>query len=679
MSEIFIKLFNMSISASYLVAAVILLRLILKKAPKAVFVILWGLVAVRLICPLSFESVASLIPSKETVPMDITVSPEPMIHSGITQLNSVVNPVISETLAPTVGETITPMESIISVASHVWAAGCIAMLIYCVVSYVSLKLKLREAIRINGKIYECDRISSPFIFGVVRPRIYLPSGINGDDAILVIAHEEAHLNRLDHLWKPLGFLLLSVYWFNPLLWVAYILLCRDIELACDEKVVKKLGTDVKKDYSNALINCSIKRRRISACPLAFGETGLRSRIKSILSYKKPSLWIIIASVIICTVVAVMFLTDPPNDEKPSAGTSAESVTQEYGKLVTVNSSYTEADGVTVELIDANIGEDGIYITVKWINDSATDYTFGEMFSLYKIIDEHTEMDMVGDMIFNLLGYGLPAGKEREFTYSLHHVDVSESAGDYIFETGLSKGTGEEFVNYNVHISFTYSEDNPKTVLDAVEYNIIYVIYDSPDPVKTPGLVLYPDSGRATFSYSLLSSYLDMGTYVEDDEGITVNTDDGLNTWYFKKDGENLIFVASASSPIPSYRYSADEEPKVAVPDGAVFSKTTEKAVYPSYFNGITHDIDGDGKDENCNVAYGNTSGNFSIIIHIEGNDILYHDSFIIEPGVPMLTSAYGNLYLEIRESGVGSKLTGKYLITINSDGKLELKGVSYGS
>ena len=253
----------------------------------------------------------SLIPSAEPLPEDILLSPTPTINSGIPIVNEVVNPVISGSLAPNPGDSINPLQVITTVAGYVWLVGMAAMLVYMLVTYLRVRGKVTEAVKIEGNVYECDHVDTPFILGVIRPRIYLPSSMSDSDRAFVIAHEKAHLRRLDHVWKPLGFVLLTVYWFNPLLWLGYILLCRDIELACDEKVIKELGADIKKQYSEALINCSVPRRAISACPLAFGEVGVKGRIKSVLSYKKPAFWIILVAVVALVVTGVCFLTDPP--------------------------------------------------------------------------------------------------------------------------------------------------------------------------------------------------------------------------------------------------------------------------------------------------------------------------------------------------------------------------------
>lgn len=316
MTTVFIKLLNMSITASWLILAVILLRIILKNAPKWIRCILWGLVAFRLICPISVESIFSLLPSAETIPQDILYVDKPTIHTGIMAVNSVVNPYLSESMAPGVGVGINPIQMVMSLGTVIWVIGMIGLLVYAVISYLRIKSKADACLPVRENIFLCDYIDTPFVFGIVRPRIYLPSALAEDDKTdFVIAHEKAHIRRRDHWWKPLGFLLLTIYWFNPVIWIAYILLCRDIELACDEYVIGRLKEKEKKSYSDALLACSMKssgfhRNMISACPLSFGEVGVKDRVKAVLHYKRPAFWLVILGLLACIVAAICFLTDP---------------------------------------------------------------------------------------------------------------------------------------------------------------------------------------------------------------------------------------------------------------------------------------------------------------------------------------------------------------------------------
>ncbi len=377
MSTVFLKILNLSYSASWLILAVLIVRLMLKKAPKWINCLLWALVAVRLILPFSLESAMSLLPSKEVVPANIQSTDAPHIETGIYAINSAVNPVMADTLAPAEVTSVNPMQVVVSVLCIVWLAGILAMAVYASISYVKIKRSVREAALLEKGIMECDEVRSPFILGILRPVIYVPSGMDSETLELVLAHEKAHIKRRDYVWKPLGYALLSVYWFNPLSWLAYVLLCRDIESACDEKVISDKSSDYMAAYSQALLDCSIQRRRIAACPVAFGETGVKTRIKNVLSYKKPAFWIILASLATCVILAVCFLTDPKKDEPVSEAlveeqipaeeeTPAEEsqpyVFEEERKYYYSGNNFNETGLDTDELIDFSItfDSDGTY-------------------------------------------------------------------------------------------------------------------------------------------------------------------------------------------------------------------------------------------------------------------------------------------------------------------------------
>ncbi len=313
MNELFLKIINMSISASWLVLAVLILRFVLKKAPKWINVLLWGIVAIRLICPFSFESTLSLIPSAETIPLNIGMDTTPTINSGISAINNAVNPIISQSNTPMAGASVNLLQITIGIYEYIWIFGMIALALYTAISYWRLRRKVDTAVRYKDNIFQSENVSFPFVLGIIKPRIYLPFKMNGQYLEYVVAHEQAHICRKDHWWKPLGFLLLMIHWFNPLMWLAYVLLCRDIELACDEKVIKELGKEQRGDYTQALVACSVNCRMIAACPLAFGEVSVKERVKSVMNYKKPAFWVIIISVIVCVGVAVCFLTNPKQD------------------------------------------------------------------------------------------------------------------------------------------------------------------------------------------------------------------------------------------------------------------------------------------------------------------------------------------------------------------------------
>lgn len=310
MENIFLHLLNMSIAASWLVLAVVLVRFAMKSAPKWIICLLWGMVGLRLAFPISMESALSLLPSAQPIPADIALSAQPALQSGIPAVNQVINPIITDTFRPEVGASVNPMQIVLFAATVLWLVGVAAVLLWGVISWVRLRRKVAVSVPVGDKLYCCDYIETPFILGVFKPKIYVPSGLSEEEVQYVALHERAHLTRRDHLWKPLGFLLLAIYWFNPLMWLAYILLCRDIERACDEKVVKSMDLNGKVGYSNALLACSIQRRLILACPLAFGELAVKDRVQAVLYYKKPAFWVIVGAVVTCLVVAVCFLTNP---------------------------------------------------------------------------------------------------------------------------------------------------------------------------------------------------------------------------------------------------------------------------------------------------------------------------------------------------------------------------------
>jgi beta-lactamase regulating signal transducer with metallopeptidase domain len=311
MAAVFLKLLNLSISASWLVLAVLVLRLVSKRSPKWMNVLLWGMVALRLMLPFSIESALSLIPSAETLsPEVVRFDPAPTITSGVEFIDNAVNPSLSESFAAAPLASVNPLYVWTYLAGWVWLIGLGAMLLYALVSYLRLRRRVSVSLCVRENIYLCDAISSPFILGVVKPRIYLPSGLDEVERQNVLSHERAHLTRRDHWWKPLGFALLAVYWFNPLLWLAYALLCRDIELACDERVIRTMDESAVKTYSTVLLACSMPRKAVITCPLAFGEVGVKERVRNALRYKKPAFWVVAASVAVCVVVAVCFLTNP---------------------------------------------------------------------------------------------------------------------------------------------------------------------------------------------------------------------------------------------------------------------------------------------------------------------------------------------------------------------------------
>lgn len=320
MESVFLKLLNMSITASWLVLGAVVLRMLFKRAPKYLRFIAWALVGIRLLFPISLESVFSLIPSAEPIPQEILTDSTP----AVTGAESV--------------PSATPIQTLTHIATIVWICGMALMLGYALVSCIILRRRVGASLLCENGAYICDDIDSPFVFGIIKPRIYIPSSLNVIQTEHVLTHERAHIKRRDHWWKPLAFVLLSVYWFNPVIWVAYILLCRDIELACDERVARNMDDDEKVAYSNSLLELSIPRKMITACPVAFGEVGVKDRIRSVLSCKKPTLWIIIATVAACSVLAVTLMTEPVQEDETKQTEKADG--QESGEFPEWDQKYT---------------------------------------------------------------------------------------------------------------------------------------------------------------------------------------------------------------------------------------------------------------------------------------------------------------------------------------------------
>lgn len=486
MAAVFLKLLNLSISASWLVLAVLVLRLISKRSPKWVNVLLWGIVALRLVLPFSIESALSLIPSAETVsPAAVQFDPAPTITSGVSVIDNAVNPSLSEHFAAAPLASVNPLYVWTYLAGWVWLIGLGAMLLYALVSYLRLRRRVSVSLCVQENIYLCDAISSPFILGVVKPRIYLPSGLDEVQQQNVLSHERAHLARRDHWWKPLGFALLAVYWFNPVLWLAYALLCRDIELACDERVIRTMDESAVKTYSTVLLACSMPRKAVITCPLAFGEVGVKERVKNALHYKKPAFWVVAASVAVCVVVAVCFLTNPPTDTDAAglvgfhreqvtyADVTDESGAQPSNVQLTAEETdavYALLDALQYKRLGAASAMEDCYARLYFISAAGerceimlseremlvNPITDGKTARLYELRSGSTELR---DYLFGCIGASEPAEEEMktmtEPTLSLT-LTVPAAWEDIAELSACDKGTA--YLGYGIML-FHLSEKN----------------------------------------------------------------------------------------------------------------------------------------------------------------------------------------------------------------------------
>lgn len=514
MNDLFLKIINMSISASWLVLAVLLLRFVLKKAPKWVNVLLWGIVAVRLAFPFSIESALSLIPSAETVPMDIEMAVQPTINSGVPVINSMVNPMLSSFAPPQdVLTSANPLQIWIPIFSILWIAGIAALLLYTVVSYWRLRCKVSEAVILRDNIFQSENVVSPFVLGIIKPKVYLPYNMDGQDLSHVVAHEQAHIRRRDHWWKPLGFLLLTIHWFNPLMWLAYVLLCRDIELACDEKVIKELGNEQRADYTQALVACSVNRRMIAACPLAFGEVGVKERVKSVMNYKKPAFWVVVLAVIACIVVAVCFLTNPMGFQFDEATHT----------IVSANhfDMRNTGEAVAVEMNSAQISELSSRLArVKNTKKSGEYGGFTPGYQISALLEDGTYI--------RISGYSL---SDNDM------VDIEWNGERYLV-------SDEEFQDYLSRICAGGDVSSADNAVAGKTY-----LYEGEGIMGSFTITLY-DDGSFTYYEGMASSYIGVGSWEQDGDTITM-TDDGHGGYgfvnHFRLDGDDLVFVDKDSA------------------------------------------------------------------------------------------------------------------------------------
>ena len=624
MSEIFLKIINMSISASYIVLAVLLLRLLLKKAPKWITVVLWGIVAVRLVCPFSIESVLSLIPSSEVVSPTIMTDKTPTINTGIPIINSTLNPVISESFTPNPGDSANPLQIWIPVLTTIWIVGMVALLIYTVISYAKVKRKIGTAVLLRDNIYQSENVVSPFVLGLIKPKIYLPFNMNEKDMEHVVAHEMAHIRRKDHLWKPLGFLLLTLHWFNPLMWLGYILLCRDIELACDEKVIKELDHDARADYSEALLTCSVNRRMIAACPLAFGEVGVKDRVKSVLNYKKPAFWIIIAAVVACVAVAVCFLTNPPQKQDDKSMSP-------HGDI------YTDYEGVyiTIKSIDKDEGGQNIF-NIVWHNETDKEITYGEMYTVeYKSGEEWIDTDFDEERYFATIGYSLKKNKTVLKSYTSEHLDISKS-GTYRFMVPFSVKEGDKYVSYKTWAEFKVGfiptteylrERYPEYFgLDDSKGLDVYVWQMAKNSYSF-GLLPHAEQGRDWIAHELLNlrgasaeeMSVILSKYNVDEDDIYIipwqnPVSSYLGEWQIIEEGEDTDDLnAKRQAYIEHIRQ--------------MLSSVIVPMEFEMVYDTATFDIDNDGFDEVCTMSIGPTSGLFTFTFNVRQigtGEVEYH-------------------------------------------------------
>ena len=608
MSELFLKIVNMSISASWIVVAVLALRFCLKKAPKWVNVLLWGIVAVRMVFPFSIESVLSLIPSAETISPTIMMEQTPSVQTGVPVLNHVINPVISGSLTPAPGASANPLQIWIPVLAWIWLFGIAALFLYSAVSYWCLRRKVCEAVILRGNIYQSEKVCSPFVLGIIKPKIYLPYHMDSREMDHVIAHEQTHIRRKDHWWKPLGFLLLTIHWFNPLMWLSYILLCRDIELACDEKVIRKMSNEQRADYTQALVACSVDRRLITACPLAFGEIGVKERVKSVMNYKKPAFWIVLASVIVCAVIAVCFLTNPIGFQfDVSANT-----------IVSANhfDMRNADDPVAIEMTPAQIGE--LNSRLAGVKNCKRSDKYAGLTPGYQI-----SAQMQDGSYIRISGYSLSDNTMVDIEQSGKRYAVSDREfQEYLSRICAGGDVSAAFDLQPLRVQYPEYFD-----LDASAGLDVYVWQMAPDSYYF-GLLPHTASPRDSTAQELLAlrgasseqmRYILAAYALDPDDIHVIPWQNPISSyipecWIVTENGESL---------------EEKQAQYIETVSAMLFGEgdTLLHNDYPIY-DSIVFDVDGDGIDEVCVLGFGRTSGLFTFTFRAAeiGADTLKYDT-----------------------------------------------------
>mgnify|MGYP004482089915 FL=1 len=609
MSELFLKIVNMSISASWAVVAVLALRFCLKKAPKWVNVLLWGIVAMRMVFPFSIESVLSLIPSAETISPTIMMEQSPSVQTGVPALNHVINPVISGSFTPAPGASANPLQIWIPVLAGIWLFGIATLFLYSAVSYWRLRRKVCEAVILRGNLYQSEKVCSPFVLGIIKPKIYLPYHMDSRKMDHVIAHEQTHIRRKDHWWKPLGFLLLTIHWFNPLMWFSYVLLCRDIELACDEKVIREMGNEQRADYTQALVACSVNRRLIAACPLAFGEIGVKERVKSVMNYKKPAFWIVLASVIVCAVIAVCFLTNPIGFQFDVSANTIVSANH-------LDMRNTD-DPVAIEMTPAQISE--LNSRLAGVKNCKRSDKYAGLTPGYQI-----SAQMQDGSYIRISGYSLSDNTMVDIEQNGKRYAVS----DREFQEYLSRICAGGDVSAAFDLQPLRAQYPEYFDLDASTGLDVYVWQMSPDSYYF-GLLPHTASPRDSTAQELLAlrgasseqmRYILAAYALDPDDIHVIPWQNPISSyipecWIVTENGESL--EEKQAQYIETVSTMLFGEGDTLLHDD-----------YPIY-DSIVFDVDGDGIDEVCVLGFGRTSGLFTFTFRAAeiGADTLKYDTF----------------------------------------------------
>ena len=504
MGAVFLKVLNMSITAGWFILAVLCIRLLFRKIPKWMNCLLWGVVAIRLICPFSIESPFSILSSTEPIKSSAVVEGEvrndiPSIDSRLTIVQNTINPMLTETFAYNESDSVAPLQAVTYAAGLIWCCGMVLLIICALGSAVKLHKLVREAVCVRDNIYICDAVKSPFILGIFRPRVYLSSALRESEMDYILAHESAHLKRKDHWWKALGYLLLCIYWFNPLCWMAYSLLCKDIELACDEKAAKNMTFHEKKEYSKVLLSCAGQRSMIMVCPLAFGEVGVKERVKSVLNYKKPTLWIMIATAAVLVILTVCFfsyftkeyqirITIPAGSTEPVCYSDEE--ISPKGNTLTFYAGEGLGD-TEIKLLPIEVREENAYDETTYITPGMPVTMDVEKGAWFKI----------GVNIQN------PTDETKEVSISVRNVEVRIASSDEAKDSGLlseqmpsGEDAAQQETGADMQVSDILNGNSPVTVLreDALIFRAFIAAGEMPvehDAIQNILLYERPESDK----------------------------------------------------------------------------------------------------------------------------------------------------------------------------------------
>ncbi len=658
MEELFLKLLNMSITASWMILAVIILRLVLKNAPRFVHCILWGLVAIRLICPVSFESVLSMIPSTETVTLQNESKGSVVSYNVSTGINAVddrVNQYLDEYVyesivndnsdvmlnnesvdvgintSTNIDEAVNNEDNndIMNIMSKVWISGVIILLVYSIVVYTRIYHKVSVSMRLRDNVYICDNIESPFILGVIRPRIYLPSSLNDKEINCVLAHEKAHIARLDYVWKPLGFVILSIYWFNPVIWMAYILLCRDIELACDERVIMYMNVDDKKEYSRTLLSCSVSHKMIAACPVAFGEVAVGRRVKTVLNYKKPAFWMLSMAIVACVIVAVCFLTNP----KTYAKEGNNDITTENVADSNIDGSNNSEEATDEKIVYRYKHEyEGVDLWIMLEPQSKT-YKMSMNFSIYDVVsvgmyefveDELVLTDILSidkkyvfDVKDNTLEFnegksaktlcfvvpkdsitmipqtGGMTKEDLEQVYEAENYDIYEAIPDgakyYVCEDGEAYNkVVEVFESYDVKFNSNVDSVDKDNIFDNGQEELIFM-YEHQERNCMYSIYLNTKYNTFKMKYDIFSYCAASGYYIVEGGKIILTDFNELEKYVFEIVNGQLKFIADESTEMPLYAHDLNEKLNY-IWIGRTSDETYDEEAFKTYSNDADYEI-----------------------------------------------------------------------------------------